>query len=126
MFMIPKQPVMPVMPSSVRTTGAAMSGNEGPAVLKLTISLPVPGSLPWHTLITPPTVRMISPIIFVRIGESLSPSDTVPTSGYGIGAIVTGGGTGVRHTLTAMPTQVCPEPFVTTSSPSTVTFAMNA
>lgn len=47
------------------------------------------------------------------------PSDTLPVSGYGIGSGL--GAAGVVHTLTAMPTQLWPESFVTTSIPTAVT-----
>jgi len=37
--------VIPAMPSSMKTTGAPSHGKQGPAVLRLTTSLSVPGSL---------------------------------------------------------------------------------
>ncbi len=92
---------MPAIPSSMNTTGAPSHGKHGPPVLKLTTSLSVPGSLPWHAFMQPPTVRILALSILVRMHGSVIPSATVPIVGYGIGSGA--GAAGVRHTLTAMP-----------------------
>jgi hypothetical protein len=95
-------PVVQVMPSSVSTVGMPMSGTHGPPVLRLTTSFSVPGSLPWHFEITPPTVRIGLPLILVRVGASPMPSAGLAVNGYGNGMGL--GAAGVVHTLTAAPT----------------------
>ncbi|MCU0687909.1 MAG: hypothetical protein MUF34_37640 [Polyangiaceae bacterium] len=90
------------MPSSMNTLGAPISGGLGPVVLRLTTSLSVPGSLPWHVFMHEPTVMTGAPLTLVRIAGSIDPSDTLPTNGYGIGSGL--GAAGVVQTLTAMPT----------------------
>ncbi|XXY53711.1 hypothetical protein WME91_21485 [Sorangium sp. So ce269] len=46
-------------------------------------------------------MRIFAPLIFVRIGASITPSATVPMVGYGMGRGL--GAAGVVHTLTAIP-----------------------
>ncbi|XXS94858.1 hypothetical protein WMF28_26370 [Sorangium sp. So ce590] len=81
LFICPMLPVMPAMPSSMSTLGAPSQGKQGPPVLRLTSSLSVPGSLPWHAFMQPPTVRIFAPSIFVRMHGSMIPSATVPIVG---------------------------------------------
>ncbi|MGD0679015.1 MAG: hypothetical protein ABSC94_26725 [Polyangiaceae bacterium] len=122
LFIMPRLPVIANAPSSQITVNAPVSGAVGPDVLRLRTSLSVPGSLPWHTFATDPTVAAFTPHTLVRRGESAIPSETDPVSGYGIGS--GDGAAGVRHTLTAIPTMVWPDCSVTTSMSRALTSAM--
>jgi hypothetical protein len=93
-------PVMPAIPSSTRTIGAPTIMATGPAVLRLTTSFKVPGSLPWQVLSTEPVVAHGLPSTRVRIAASVIPSMLEATTGYGMGNGL--GAAGVMHTLTAM------------------------
>lgn len=101
LFICPNEPVMPAMPNSMRMSGAPSHGKHGPVILRLTISRSVPGSLPWHLDMHPPTVRIFEPLIFVRMHGSVIPSAVLPNVGYGMGRGA--GAAGVKHTLTAKP-----------------------
>jgi hypothetical protein len=73
--------VMPIIPSSRSTMGAPMMMKQGPAVLRLTTSFSVPGSLPWQVFTTLPTVAQGAPLTRDRIAASVSPSPTFPMTG---------------------------------------------
>ncbi|MFT3770325.1 MAG: hypothetical protein QM820_33270 [Minicystis sp.] len=124
LFICPMEPVIPAMPSSMNTMGAPSHGKHGPQVLRLTISLSVPGSFPWHLLMHPPTVRILAPSILVRMHGSVIPSMTDPKVGYGIGNGA--GAAGVRQTLTASPVCTWPDLSVMVSKKSAVTLPMAA
>jgi hypothetical protein len=109
-------PVIPIIPSSQITVGAPSRIVTGPAVLRLTTSFSVPGSLPWHVFSTEPTVATAAPLIFVRIAASPIPSTELATTGYGMGKGL--GAAGVVHTLAPSGVTVCPLFSVMTFGPA--------
>ena len=94
------EPVIPAMPFSMSTVGAPIRIGAGPPVVSETISLSVPGSLPWTALKPPPTVPILAPPILVfEVGPMMPPAE-VPETGYGTG--IGAGAAGVVQTEGAM------------------------